>query len=234
MLMVGSSCNSENTFDCFKTTGVITELELFPGSFNRVEINDGLEIFLSNAPEESVRIKGGKNLIPKVRVELDSGQLRLYNENTCNWTRDYDPIQVYISAPSIDEILHYGYGNVYSLDTLKCDRLNVIFQWSAGNVDLTVDAKLIQYVSNSLSSTTISGNTNRLYVGDYYNDGIFNSENLNSKFVAIDHKGYGSIRVRGDSIYGSIERNGLLEYYSKSPTTGVDILDNGRIVYLGL
>ena len=233
ILIIGSSCNNENSFDCFKTTGEIVELELSPGSFNRVEINDGMDIFLINAPEEKLRIKGGENLIFKVRFELDSGLLRLSNENTCNWTRDYDPIQIYISAPDFYQIYNFGFGKMVSLDTIKSDFLRLTVQYSSAEINLTVDTGILLYESNSISSAVLSGKTRRLYVGHFYNDGIFNSDKLQSPMVSVTHKGYGNIRIRGDSIYGSIERNGILEYYSKSKTSSVDIIE-GSLVYLGL
>ncbi len=233
ILIIGSSCNNENSFDCFKTTGEIVELELTPGSFNRVEINDGMDIFLVNAPEEKVRIKGGENLISKVRIELDSGLLRLYNENTCNWTRNYDPIQVYISAPDFYQIYNFGFGKMVSLDTLKSDFLRLTIQYSAAEINLTIDTKILLYESNSISSTVLSGKTKTLHANHFYNDGIFNSENLDASIVNVLHKGYGSIRVRADSLSGTIERNGLLEYYSKSETSSVEIIE-GSLVYLGL
>ena len=234
LIIAGSSCNSEDSIDCFKTTGEITELELLTESFNRIEINDGMEIFLHNASEEKVLIKGGKNLISKVKVELDSGLLRLSNDNKCNWTRNYDPIQIYIYAPEIKEITNYGFGKVVSVDTLKTDYLRLVVKHSSADLDIMVDNRIVYFESNSLSRTVLSGKTLRLYVGHFYNDGIFNSENLQVGIASVLHKGYGSIRLRADSIYGTIERNGLLEYYSKQETSSVEVIGKGRLVYLGL
>ena len=234
LIIAGSSCNNEDSFDCFKSTGEITELELSTEPFNRIEINDGMEIFLKNATEERVLLKGGKNLLSKVKVEFDSGLLRLSNENKCNWTRKYDPIQIYISAPEFNLITNYGYGKIVSLDTLKTDFLRIVIKFSSGDLNLTVDTKTLYYESNSMSSTILSGKVDRLYIGHFYNDGIFNSENLQATIANVLHKGYGRIRVRTDSLSGSIERNGLLEYYSKKETSGIEILGHGRLIYLGL
>ena len=103
-----------------------------------------------------------------------------------------------------------------------------------GDVNLLLDTKRMYIVSNSLGSVTLSGQTDILSVGYYYNDAWFYGEYLKADSVFIDHTGYNKIRVRPSiSLKGQIVLNGCIEYYTENATVEVDIQANGKLVHAG-
>lgn len=228
------SCNSEEGFDCFKTVGKTITQEVPTESFNVVQIEDGLDVYFKNAIEENVIVEGGENLLPKIMINSRNDTLHISNENTCNWTRDYQRIKVFVSLPELRGLIHNGFGNVYTLDTLKTSLFQILVQESTGDLHLVVDNKWTHVVSNSLSLISISGKTDRLWVGYYFNDGQFDSKNLEASLVEFDHKGYSKIKLRfRDTLEGSITFNGTLEYYTEDGDVDVEILANGKLIHAG-
>lgn len=234
LLFTVVSCNNEDSFDCFKTTGTHIELEIPSEPFNRLEIRDGMDIYLKNGPERRIVVKGGKNLLPKVKIAFEDNTMKIDNENKYNWTRKYEKIEMYITAPLINEIIHYGFGNVVSLDTLKSKNFRIVGQESSGDFNLILDTQNLYFISNGLSIATISGKTDQLSVGHYFNNGIFNGENLIANNVYVDHQGYTRIRVRVEnSLSGSILQNGSLEYISNSALVEVEVFGKGTLIHIG-
>jgi hypothetical protein len=228
------SCDNENAIDCFKSTGEKVTVEMGTEPFRVIEINDGMDIFLQDGPEEKIVVKGGKNLIPKIHVDFKNDTLILNNLNTCNWTRNYDKIEIYLTAPKFDGIIHHGFGNIKSIDTLKTDILKLRQIGSPGDVSLTVDNYWMHIISNSLGTIRLSGETNRLVVGYFFNDGLLFTENLDARDADITHSGYHTLRIRTkNSLAGEIVLNGTIEYYSEDAVVEVDIQANGKVVHLG-
>ena len=233
-MLIIVSCNDQEAFDCFKSPGEIVEWEFEPERFNGIVIEDGMDIFLELGSTPKIVIKGGENLLPKVKWRFDSTTLILANENTCNWTRDYERIQVYITTPELDYITHNGYGNITSLSTLGTRFLLMKLISSSGDVSLNLDSKQVYIISNSLSTLKLTGNTDYLSIGHYYNDGIFDGEYLNAKRVKIDHKGYNQMKIRVlDSLSGDIFLNGKVEYFTSGAHVDVKVHEHGSLIHAG-
>jgi len=233
MITVLIGCNDPEAFDCIKSAGQQIDLDISVDPFNKIEINDDIDVFLQNGPETKIILSGGENLLPNVNIVSEDRLLKVENKNTCNWTRNYDRIKVYITSPQINEIFHYGFGNIVSLDTLKAEWLHVKGQWCAGDINLTIETQYFFYVSNAVSQVNIAGNTMRAQLGSYFNDGIYDGELLQADTVLIDHKGYSRMRVKvKDNLKGQILQNGTLEYISENPSLNVDVQGNGKLIKL--
>lgn len=140
LLLFFSACKKENACDCIKRTGsIITETRTLTG-FDKVWVEDNLNVFITQDSSFDVEIEAGKNIVPLIKAEVGSdGTLTLQNKNRCNWTRSYDkPFNVYIKMPVIKYITSNGSGDIKSVNTITTSALDVETK-SSGNIELTLN-----------------------------------------------------------------------------------------------
>ena len=118
-LLLMASCNSPDAPDCLKSTGRTTIVERYTGSVPRVlEVYDNIDVYLTQDSATEIRIEGGKNILPDVKLEEKAaGHYVLRNRNTCNWVRSYKrKIKAHIRLSSDLEDIHlHGGGDIRRL-----------------------------------------------------------------------------------------------------------------------
>ncbi len=93
------SCDKEEAWDCIKSTGEITTETRILENFNKIVLYDNINLWMIQDSTAYIEITAGKNLIPKISIEIENGILIIKNENKYNWLRSY--------KYSIDVYLHY-------------------------------------------------------------------------------------------------------------------------------
>ena len=112
-LILGASCNKENAWDCVKTTGPIEEEERVIDDFSKIELNQGINLILTQSTTKRLVVQAGKNLHGKITTIVDQGTLVIKNNNRCNWTRSYKKdINIYLNVSQLGTITHNGYGKI--------------------------------------------------------------------------------------------------------------------------
>ena len=177
------SCRKENRWDAFKRTGErVTETRTLPG-FNKIYLEDNIDIEISYDTVQSIKVEGGKNLVGLITTEVINNELRVSNRNRCNWARSYKrgEIKVYVSVPTLRNITQYGSGTISSTDTIYCDTLNLLTHES-GDVDLILKANIIYSQLHGSSDVTLRGIS--LLHGNYHlGTGYLHCEDLLSIVV---------------------------------------------------
>jgi len=138
-----SSCNRENSCDCLKSTGDITTETRTVGGFNKIDLEDNINLYISTGQDYSVSVEAGSHLQSLIKAEVNDSCLYLKNENKCNWVRSYKKkINVHITCKNIQDI-KYGNasGNIYSLDTLYSDSFQVDDFSGSGEINLLLVSK---------------------------------------------------------------------------------------------
>ncbi|HEX9601978.1 MAG TPA: DUF2807 domain-containing protein, partial [Mariniflexile sp.] len=95
------ACNSEQTGDCFQTTGTIIQQEVSVSNFDKILVNRDIELVIKEGAEQKVIIETGKNLLNDVEAVVTDGKLILTDNNSCNYVRDYGVTKVYVTSPNI-------------------------------------------------------------------------------------------------------------------------------------
>lgn len=154
-----SSCKKENRCDCIKRTGkIITEIREVP-PFDRLFVEQDVNVYIIQDPNTEVKVEAGENIAPLVETIVEDGILIIRNKNRCNWARSYDkPLNVYIKTPGIKYIHSNGSGEIKSLNTITLDTFDVQIE-SSGNIELTVNS--LQVISHiyGLGDLTLRGTT---------------------------------------------------------------------------
>jgi len=233
------SCNSESANDCFQNSGNSIQEEFIVIAFEKILVNRDVELILKEGPDVKVIVETGKNLMNDVVVEVVNNELRLTDNNSCNFVRDYVSTKVYVTAPNIthirsstqydissDGILNYNSLRLFS------ENFNAVGTFTIGDFRLQVNSQNLRIASNNISSFYISGQTNDLYVNFFSGLGRFQGENLVAQQVEIFHRGSNDMIVNPQlSLIGELRGTGDLISLNTPPMIEVEELYTGRLIF---
>lgn len=233
------ACDSEDANDCFQKTGNIIQKEVVVDDFEKILINRNIELILKEAPETHVLIETGENLMNDVEVVVVDNQLRLTDNNTCNFVRDYEPTKIYVSAPNITDIRSSTQFDISSNGVLNYTDLRLFSEdfnsegaFTMGDFRLRVNTNMLRITSNNLSSFYISGDTNKLHIGFYSGAGRFEGAQLIAQEVNVSHRGSNDIIVNPQlSLEGELRGTGDVISKNQPPTVDVEQLYTGELIF---
>ncbi|MDD4553891.1 MAG: DUF2807 domain-containing protein [Bacteroidales bacterium] len=237
LLLLFAGCNKEQGV-CLSNTGPIIKQDRNIDSCNQIDIQDHLNLILTDTPPGTITVEGGKNIIGGIKTEVVDGILYLSNENKCNWLRDYGiPINVYVSGEGIWRIVYNSSGNVSTTKTLTYDSLKVEIWGGCGVVDLSVSlVKGMFSLNMGTADLILRGNSDEiyLYAGSY---GKFDGISLVTKWAHAVNKSSNDSYIRVES---ATDPTTLLEatilsigniYYTGNPQTiKADVRGSGNVI----
>lgn len=233
ILLLTSGCDSEDAFDCIKTSGktqikVITEF----AEFGELLLHDNIELEIIEDETEYFELIYGENLLPKLIMESENDSISFFNENFCNWTRDFKkPLIRWHTNKDKIVIRSLSSGKIYNSDTLRMD-IHIEAKDYSNEVELLVNSNNVILTSNSISNFTCSGQSNGLIVRSYFSDSRIDLGNLKVSRADVLQRGYNDIIVNPtDSLIGSIENAGRILYYG-NPGLKVAVRNGGELIRL--
>ena len=158
-LLFFSTCKKENRCDCFKRTGAIETEIRNVGPFNKIYVENNLNVFIIQDSVCQVKVEAGEHLIPLIKTEITDGTLFIKNKNKCNWARSYDkPFNVYVRMPYVKYITSNGTGDIKSSNTITTDTFEIQTK-NSGNIELTVNSSRITSHLFGSGDLTLHGKT---------------------------------------------------------------------------
>jgi hypothetical protein len=232
-IMLISACNSEDAFDCIKTSGGETTvlIDELP-DFAKLIIYDNIELEIVETDQEYFELTYGQNLIPKVVMEHENDSLSFFNQNFCGWTRDFEkPKLKWFTDKSSINILCLSNGKITATDTLRND-FTIRIESATNEVDLKISNNKTTLLSNSSTKFKVSGQSNNLLIAAYFNDGKYDCGSFIVNRANVLQRGYNDIIVNvQDSLVGSIENAGRILYKGR-PGVNVDVSNGGELIQL--
>lgn len=170
LLFVLLSCDSESANDCVKKLGNIVKREIHDiPTFNKIRIEKGVELILSQDSQQKIEIEAGENLINDISVEVVNGELIIKNNISCNWFRNYNPAKAYVTFTDINKIYSVSQFKIHSYQTLNFDSLElssgVNGEGIAAEFDLNLNCDNLSINANDATFLRISGTANNLFAG---------------------------------------------------------------------
>ncbi|WP_417197124.1 head GIN domain-containing protein [Bizionia sp.] len=238
VLFVLSSCSSEDANDCFQNTGTTIQQTVLVSDFERILVNRDVELILNEAPDFSVIIETGENLLNDVEAIVVGNQLQLIDNNTCNMVRDFGTTKIYVSAPNIKEIRNSSQFDVSSNGVLNYPELKLISEnfkepdaFTIGNFRMTLNTTDLIVTSNNLSSFYISGTAEDVIIGFYSGIGRFEGRNLMAQKMRVYHRGSNDVIVNPiQELKGDLYGTGNLISVNTPPTLEVTQHYQGRLI----
>ncbi|MBL4708336.1 MAG: DUF2807 domain-containing protein [Flavobacteriales bacterium] len=226
-----SSCKKENMGDCFKSTGKLEEQIRAIENFRGIELHDRIDLFVTYAPETSLQVKAGKNLQDLIVTEVKDGILYIENTNKCNWVRSYKPrIEVHLSTPNLKALTYYGSGNVNFVNTFVTDVLFVELWEASGELNLKVEANILELKSNTGTATIRCEGTANEFVSFMGANGFIDSENTVCQKVLAVNENTGYLKVNAvNQLKADIKAAGDILYVG-NPTIELNDLGKGELI----
>lgn len=225
------SCEKGDPTDCFKNTGEdITETRAI-SSFNKIVLEDNINLVLTQSDAYSIKVHGGKNVLKKVRTDIDNEVLYIKNNNSCNWMRSFDrEITVYANIDLLNQIEYRGSGDITSTNEINSDSLLLDVWEGAGKVDLKVDVYR-NYIYFHIGTADIyySGHAHLSYI-TASSFGPVKADELSTVFTYINNEGSNDCYIRaGLRIEATIKNIGNI-YYKGNPEIQVDSQGSGKLI----
>lgn len=226
------SCDSEDAPQCFKKAGDPTTISIAVESFSKLEINDQFNVILEEGPEQSISLEYFKNLVDDVAFEINGELLKVSDNNSCRWVRDYNFPTLKITHPNLVEIRQNGGGLITSEGVLRYPRLLLISEDRTGDFKISVDNERLLIVNNDLSNYYIDGKTEELNIGFFSGDGRFEGANLIAQDVIIFHRATNDIIVNAkNSLTGQLLGTGNLIFVDSTPLNiDISVEDRGKLI----
>ena len=232
------SCNSKNAGDCFQTAGTIIQQEFTVANFDKILINERIELIIKEGATQKVVVETGENLLNNIDIQVVNNQLITTNNNKCNFVRDYGLTKVYVTSPNITKIRNSSEQAVRSNGVLTYPSLKLVaedFQsnyLNVGDFYLSVNNTQLTITSNGISNFYIDGQTTNLNVGFYAGDSRFEGKNLIATNVKITHKSTNDMLVNPQAkIEGDIFSLGDVIAFTQPAIVNVTEHYQGRLIF---
>lgn len=158
-LAILSGCKKENSCDCIKRTGDIIMDNRTLNDFDKIIVEDNLNVFITEDSIFRVTVEAGENIAPLIKTEVVEGVLFIRNKNRCNWARSYKkPLNVYVTMPLVRYITSDGTGDIKSLNTITTNIVDLQIK-NSGNIELTVSNERVLSHMHGSGDITMHGNT---------------------------------------------------------------------------
>ncbi len=239
IIFIMFSCAKDNISDCIQTAGDLTIIEQNVDSFDRILVNENIELIINQGPEYHLKIESGAHLIPDIQYVVHNALLTLNDHNQCNWVRSYAPTKIIVTTPNLTEIRSNSQYTIKSIGVLTFPNLKLISEnfnqdnISSGDFNLKIQNQSIRITSNNSSQFFISGRTDALFVGFYSGTTAFFGANLLAQDVTISHRSSHDMTIHPlQSLSGVLRSTGHLISVNEPPNVDITELYTGSLIFL--
>ena len=209
-------------------------------TFNKIIVNKGIALVITQGPEYHVQVQTGENLINDVEVTVENDLLILEDNTVCNWVRDYGQTVVYVTAPNLTDIYSKTELQIVSKGVLTYNSLRVVSMDSEDGYDgagtgdfyLLINNENLFVENNNVSQFHIAGQTQNLNVRFYESGGVFYGQELRAETVDFYHRGSNDLYLNPmQSITGNLYNIGNVISVNRPPVVNVTEHYQGRLIF---
>ena len=164
-------------------------------NFHNLDLTTVGSVYFTQASKCSVKIDGKKANVDKIQVYVENGTLCIEPKEE-NLNGKKDGVNIYITAPTLEDLVFCGVGALYCeeelkvsdfkcalegvgkiyIRNLKCQKLKAEVE-GVGKADIHVECQEIDAEINGIGSLTLSGKTKKATI-DKDGIGIVDTNNL--------------------------------------------------------
>lgn len=236
LLFVLLSCDSESANDCVKKSGNIVKREIHDiPTFNKIRIEKGVELILSQDSQQKIEIETGENLIKDVSVQVIDGELIVKNNISCNWFRNYAPAKAYVTFIDINRIYSTSQHKIHAVQTLSFDHIELssgVYQEAiASEFDLMINCNHLKINANDATCLNLSGDANSMVVAFWGGEPRIEASNLKANSIEVFQRSSNDMILRPlHKIKGNIYSTGNVVL--KNIPTDIDVTQHytGKLI----
>lgn len=190
-IIVGSSLSLQaQSWRSVTGHGHVVAKERKTDSFTGIKVSSGIDVYLKQGNEISVKVEADENLHEYILTEVRNGVLNVYSEYNI---RDAESKKVYVTMKDIISIKTTSAGDIYGESPIKSDKLEISAS-SAGNIKLDVSTKNLEVDISSSGDITLKGEADFLRA-DLSSAGDLNAFELNTREANVDVSSAGDADV---------------------------------------
>ncbi|OJJ14151.1 hypothetical protein BKI52_44325 [marine bacterium AO1-C] len=229
LVLVQPACNP---IECFKRTGNIVREDRQVADFTTIMVNDNVELLLRNDSSKIVTVEAGSNLIKSVKTEVEGTILKITNENTCNWARSFKTeIKITVGAQFIQNLEHFGFNEVKTLDTIEVNDINILCK-NSGDMTLALKGNNVNMFTSSTSYIRLSGSSNAAFLHTN-GQGEILAQSFRVQDLRVLHENINTIHVfpiNTLDVTFNPENTGNVLYYNEPQQITVQGTGTGKVV----
>ena len=138
---------------------VVTQTRSMTG-FTAIEAGGAVNVFVKQDAAFSVQVKVDDNLQQYVSVEVENGVLQIHQQNNTS-LQTTDDIKVYVSLPSLNDLVVSGASNVTGENTFTGEAIQINLS-GASHADIKLDFPNVSAELSGASTATLSGKTKNI------------------------------------------------------------------------
>lgn len=220
VVMVFVSCSGDRKDDCITSLGEdIVEYREVSASFTRLYVDDRVGVILvqDSSKVGRIELKGPEGVISQIESEVLDGEIRLTNNNTCNFVRSFDySVEVKVFMSEIEEIHIESIATVRNEGILKVDNLKIL-NYALSDSHLALSGNEVHVQSINSAGTTLTGEL-RILKGSIEEVSELDASGLKCAEVLLDsHTALDCSINATEGIYVNLYNSGNI-YYTQEPT----------------
>ena len=153
LALLMSSCNMG--FGVRGNGNVKTVERTLTGSFDKIEVSRGLDVYLTQSDNEHVSVQADENLHDIIKTKVEGNVLKIFTEENINYCEAKKVIVSFINVSAIETS---SGSDVYSTNTFTADDLK-LQSHSGSDLNLSIQANSIDCSASSGSDVELSGST---------------------------------------------------------------------------
>jgi len=134
-------------------------------NFKSISVSSGIDLYLTQGTTETATIKGDGDLIKDVIIEQNGSNINVKYKDGVNWGRMFknQSIKVYVNYKTLNGLAASGGSDVYTVNTLKTDVLDVKASGGA-DVKLTLACKDLTIAISGGSDADLKGSGENMQI----------------------------------------------------------------------
>lgn len=220
-----NSCYIDFGETVYGNGNVITE-ERSPGSFDRLKVSNGIDVYITQGDTESIKVIADENLLKYITTDIYDNTLTV---ETKARIRNAKSKEVHLVYKRLREIDISSAGNVEGTNRMKADELDLDLS-SAGDLTLDVEASKINLDISSAGDAKLSGIVNELNA-DLSSAGDLNAYDLLSRKARVSASSAGSAKIcASEEVNLNASSAGDIYYKGDPKTTSINRSSAGSII----
>ena len=180
--------------DCIESAGKETTKEFSVAAFDKIKVFKGINLVITQGPIRKIEVKTGENLIDNIDVKIEDGFLILKDNTTCNWVREYGQTTIFVTTPTLTDIVcktekTISSNGILTFPILRLNAVDLTEGASTGDFRLQVDNNQLVVDSNNIANFYISGKTNEFLANFYEGNGRIEAANFLANNINVFHRG---------------------------------------------
>ncbi len=132
---------------------VVTEKRNTSESFTEIKASEGLDVYVSQGSETSIRVEADENIIELIRTEVRDGMLKVDTEDRIGRAKSK---KIFVSMPTITRLVSNSGADIRGKETLNVDTIYLDCS-SGADLNVTVQANEVHSDASSGSDIVIAG-----------------------------------------------------------------------------